>query len=443
MPKGSPPSLVRISDEDLQRADLESRSSGKSDRSAVSKSKGSAASTTERAAWLYSAPKGGHQPKWKQSSGGGSTSTSSAPSREQQRSAAVVPSERRSESSGAPNKRKGAPTGTIGNYTQGNLEDVMLAKLVDGPVLRDKQNWDKLRSAILGLTAALPAFVTAIEALPQVIEWQDKAMDKRIRHSIQQRESRDAAKAAEGVQRQPKKARAPQPVADRHGNPQTMVRSAAPKDRPSKSTAQNRGGGQSSAGPRRASSLNKRSRDSTDDVPESLAVPARNTRVQVDHPRSTGQSSSSSSSSSSGQPTNVSGAPALVPVIPIQSIGAPQVISGMPQLTFEQQQQMWAFFMSQQQGQPATASQAQGTANPTAADASSISPLPIAVSGGPPTQVAQVAMPGAPPPPPGPPPQGGAPATVSGTPTASSGALTANVGQTAQEAAAADPTASL
>jgi hypothetical protein len=77
----------------------------------------------------------------------------------------------------------------------------MLAKLVDGPVLRDKQNWDKLRSAILGLTAALPAFVTAIEALPQVIEWQDKAMDKRIRHSIQQRESRDAAKAAEGGQR--------------------------------------------------------------------------------------------------------------------------------------------------------------------------------------------------------------------------------------------------
>ena len=192
-----------------------------------------------------------------------------------------------------------------------------------------------------------------------------------------------------------------------------MVRSAAPKDRPSKSTAQNRGGGQSSAGPRRASSLNKRSRDSTDDVPESLAVPARNTRVQVDHPRSPGQSSNSSSSSSSGQPGTVSGAPASVQGVPIQSTGAPQVISGMPQLTFEQQQQMWAFFMSQQQGQPATASQAQGTANPTAADASSISPLPIAVSGGPPTQVAQVAMPGAPPPPPGPPPQGGAPATVS------------------------------
>jgi hypothetical protein len=141
-------------------------------------------------------------------------------------------------------------------------------------------------------------------------------MDKRIRHSIQQRESRDAAKAAEGVQRQPKKARAPQSVANQHGNPQTMVRSAASTDRPSKSTAQNRGGGQSSGGPRRASSLNKRSRDSTDDVPESLAVPARNTRVQVDHPRSTGQSSSSNSSSSSGAPSTVSGAPAAVAAVP-------------------------------------------------------------------------------------------------------------------------------
>lgn len=272
-------------------------------------------------------------------------------------------------------------------------------------------------------------------------------MDKRIRHSIQQRESRDAAKAAEGGQRQSKKARAPQSASDQQGSPLPVARSAAPKDRPSTSMTQKRGGGQGSAGPRRASSLNKRSRDSIDEVPESLAVPGRNSRVQGEHPRSTGQSSSSSSSSSSGQPSTVSGAPAVVPVIPIQSTGAPQVISGMPQLTFEQQQQMWAFFMSQQQGQPATASQAQGTANPTAADASSISPLPIAVSGGPLTQVAQVARPGAPQPPPGPPPQGAAPVVVSGTPTANPGAPTTNVGQpgapTAQVAAAADPAESL
>ena len=108
---------------------------------------------------------------------------------------------------------------------------------------------------------------------------------------------------------------------------------------------------------------------------------------------------------------------------------------------------MWTFFMSQQQGQPATTSQAQGTAIPTAADASSIAPLPIAVSGGPPTQAAQVAMPGAPPPPPGPPPQGGAPAAVSGTPTVESGAPPTNVGPsgtaTAQVTTAADPAASL
>ena len=285
----------------------------------------------------------------------------------------------------------------------------MLAKLVDGPVLRDKQNWDKLRGAIVGLSAALPAFVAAIEALPQVIEWQDKAMDKRIRHAIAAKEARDAGKATESAgqarkaDKQPKKAapaKGKLPTESRSsGAGQRTVARAVARESPSENVSRTR-------------SVNKRGRSDS----EATSVP---TPIRVPGSRGTAAaavSSSSTSSSSTNASTSQPGESNLQTGQPQQGGGAPQGVQGMPQLTMEQQQQMWAFFIAQQQGQGAPQA---GQPPPNAV---TMTPLPYVAPGAPQMPTSQVAISGAPPLPPGPPPNSGAPQAVTGAPAPSDGA---------------------
>ena len=234
-------------------------------------------------------------------------------------------------------------------------------------------------------------------------------MDKRIRHAIAAKEARDAGKATESavqarkVDKQPKKA-APakeKPPAESRssGAGQRTAARAVARESPSEKVSRTR-------------SANKRGRSDSEatSVPTPIRVPgSRGPAAATELGSSTSSSSTSASTSQLGESNLQSGQPQ-------QGGGAPQGVQGMPQLTMEQQQQMWAFFITQQQAQGAPQT---GQPPPNAV---TMTPLPYVAPGAPQMPTSQVAISGAPPLPPGPPPNGGAPAATSGAPTVASGA---------------------
>jgi hypothetical protein len=137
------PLLGRSAGTQERSSDTRRRNSGPSERSAAGETGESSSAPTEKAS---SAPKGGYQSRTdtttetaKRKAGSERGNPSAKHSRSVPGSSAVSFTDVRMGVGGAPQKRNGPPALRTVNDVHETLEDGRLAKLVDGPVLRNKQ----------------------------------------------------------------------------------------------------------------------------------------------------------------------------------------------------------------------------------------------------------------------------------------------------------------